>query len=250
MPEEKRLEEQLLSQEAGKMLSDQLDHVENIDVDVQTDLLKIFQGQVDGVYMSGQGLVIKGIRVQDLKLQTDSIAINPFSALFGQIKLNQPVNATVRLVLKEADINRALASDIVHDQMPKFDLNVDGEIVSLKPQEIQIHLPEENQMKFTGKVLLQEKENTRPVGFTVMLRPPTKQQSIILESFHCHQGEGISLEIIVALIQKIKELVNLPYFEFEDIALRIKNIEVQKENLILLVEARVRQISDIIQESK
>ena len=250
MPEEKRLEEQLLSQEAGKRLSDQLDHAEKIDVDVQTNLLKIFQGQVDGVYMSGQGLVIKGIRVQDLKLQTDGVAINPFSALFGKIRLNEPVNATIRLVLTEADINRALTSDIVRGQMPKFDLNVDGEIVSLQPQEIQIHLPEENHITSTGKVLLQEKDNTRPVFFAATLCPRTKQQPIILKGFNCTQGEGISLEIIVALIQKVKELVDSPYFEFEDMALRIKNMEVQKENLILLVEAHVRQISDIIQESK
>ena len=82
MPEEQRLEEQLLSQSAENIVSDRLDSVEKIDVDVQTDLLKMVQGQVDGVSFAGQGLVMKGIRVQEIKLQTDSVDINPFKRSF------------------------------------------------------------------------------------------------------------------------------------------------------------------------
>jgi hypothetical protein len=243
MPEDQPLEGQLLSQEVERRLCDQLDEVENIDVDLQTDLLKILQGRADTIYVAGQGLVIKGIRVQDIKLQTDNVAINPFSALFGQIQLHQPVDVTTRIVLTEVDLNRALTSEIVYQKLQQFNLKVDDELVSLKLEEMQLHLPEKNQMAFTGKVLIQEKEQTYSIGFTSMLRPRTRQSPIILESFQCTQGNGISLDIIAALIQKAKELVNLPYFEFDDIILRIKEIEVQKGNLILLVEAQVKQIS-------
>ena len=242
MPEEQRLEEQLLSQSAENIVSDQLDSVEKIDVDVQTDLLKMVQGQVDGVSFAGQGLVMKGIRVQEIKLQTDSVDINPLSALFGQVELNQPVNATARIILTEVDINRALTSDLVRSQMQSFDLNVDGEIVSLQPQAIQINLPEDGKLACAGNVLLKEQGNTRPLSFTAVVRPRTKQQPIMLESFNCTKGEGISLETVVALMHKVKELVNLPYIEFDDMALRIKSLEVQKGNLILLADAHVRQL--------
>jgi len=53
----------------------------------------------------------KDIRVQEMELHADSIAINPLSA-FGQIELNQPVDATARLVLTEPDINRASTQTI------------------------------------------------------------------------------------------------------------------------------------------
>lgn len=242
MSEEQRLEAQILSQEAERRLSDQLDKSEDINVDVQTDLLKIFQGKMDGVYFSGKGLVVKGIRLQDIKLQTDNLAVNPFSALFGEIKLNQPVNATVSVTLTESDINRALKSDIISSKMPNFDLNVDGEIVSLEPQEIQVYLPGNNKTAFAGKISLQKNDATRLVGFSACIRPRTNEQPIILESFQITEGEGISLETVTSLIEMVKELVNLPYFEFEDVALRIKNMQVGTGKLTLLVEAHVRQI--------
>src|SRR4028118_367017 len=92
-----RLDEQAISKAAEIGLSSQLDEAEKIDIDIKTDLLKAVQGQVDSVAIAGQGLVIqKDIRVQEMELHTDSIDINPLSALFGQIELNQSVDATAR----------------------------------------------------------------------------------------------------------------------------------------------------------
>jgi hypothetical protein len=243
MPDEPRFEEEFLSQEAKKRVSDQLDKAEQIDIDVQTDLFKIVQGQADAVSFSGQGLVTReGIRVQEIKVQTDSIAINPLSAIFGQIELNEPVNALARIVLTEVDINRALSSDYIRSKPQNFDLKVDGKIVSFESQEIQIFLPSKGEMEFKGKVLLKETGNTRSLGFSAKIHPRTHSQPIILESFNCTQGEGISLEVIAALMQKAKEWVNLPYYEWEDMTFRIKDLEIEKDSLTVLVQTNVRQI--------
>ncbi|WP_445627023.1 LmeA family phospholipid-binding protein [Nostoc sp. DSM 114167] len=243
MPNEHRLEEQFISQEAEKQVSNQLDEVEEIAIDVKTDLLKILQGQADGVAVAGQGLVIKeDIRVQEIKLQTDSIAINPFSALFGQIELNEPINTIARVILTEVDINRALTSEFVRSQMQNFELNVDGEIVSFEPKEIQIFLPGDGKLEFKGKVQLKEMGNTRPLAYTAIARPRTHSQPAMLEAFNCTEGEGISIELTTALMQKAKELMNIPSFKWEEIAFSIKNVEVQKGTLILMLEVQVKQI--------
>jgi len=243
MPDEQRLDEQLLSQEAERRVSEQLDDVEKINIDVRTDLLKVIQGEVDGVSLTGQGLVIKeDIRVQEIKLQTDSIAINPFSALFGQIELNQPVNTSARVVLTEADINRALTSDFVRSKWQNFDLKVNGKIVSFTPQKIEVFLPGNGKMEFRGKVLLKEMGNTRPLAFVAMIRPRTHSQPIMLESFSCTEGDGMLLETVVVLMQKVEELVNLPSFELEDMIVSVKSLEVEKGSLTLITEVKVRQI--------
>jgi hypothetical protein len=244
MSEEQRLEEQILSQEAERQISQQLDRVEKIDVDVQTDLLKMFQGQADGVSVTAQGLVKQDIRVQEIQLKIDDVAVNPLSVIFGQIELNHPVNTTARVVLTEADINRAMTTDYIRSRMQNFDLNVEGKIVSLQPQEIQVSLLDHGKIAFQGKVLLKEKGNTRPVGFTAQVCPRTQHKPIMLESFNCTQGEGISLEVVVALMEKVKRLVNLPYYELDDVALQVKQMEVQKSSMTILVEARVRKIPE------
>lgn len=243
MPDEHRLEEQFLSQEAERRISEKLDEAEKIEIDVQTDLLKIVQGQADGVSVAGQGLVIQeGIRVQEIKLQTDSVAINPFSAIFGQIEFNEPVNAIARIIVTEVDINRALTSDLIRTQMQNLQLNVDGDIVSFEPQKIQVFLPGHGKIECRGKVLLKERGNTRPFAYTALLRPRTNSQPAMLESFNCTEGEGVSIELATALMQKAKELMNTPYFKWEDITFSIKDIKVEIGSLILLLETQVKQI--------
>lgn len=243
MQDEQRLEEQAVSKAAEMQMSSQLDQAEKINVDVQTDLWKLIQGQADGVSFSGKGLVVqKDIRLEELVLQTDKVDINLFSALFGEIELNQPVKTIARVVLKEADINRAMTSNYIRSKIPTFDLNVDGEIVSLKLQQIQIFLPEDGKIKFNGTVSIHEKGNTNQLSFTALVRPRTQTQPIMLESFNCTQGDGISLEIVTALIQKVKEIVNLPYIQYDGMAFQIKKMEVQKESIKTLVEAYIKQI--------
>ncbi|HEY9600157.1 MAG TPA: DUF2993 domain-containing protein [Allocoleopsis sp.] len=246
MPDEPRPEAQALSEVAEMSLSAQLDEIENLDVDVRTNLLKMVQGQADSVSIAGQGLVMqKDIRVHELEVHTDKIAIDLLSAILGQIELNRPVDATARLVLTEQDINRALNSDYIRHKFPCFEVNVDGEIVGLEPQQMKIHLSGGSKVRFRGTILLHERGNTRQVGFNAAFRPRTHSQPVMLEEFNCSEGEGISLELTVALMNKVRELMNLPYFEIEGVALRVKQLDVHEGSLTLHTEAYVRQLPEL-----
>ena len=246
MPYEPRLEEQALSGAAEITISTPLDEVENIDVDVRTNLLKMIQGQADSVSIAGDGLVMqKDIRVHEMELHTNTIAINPLSAILGQIELNQPVDATVRLVLTEQDINRAFNTDYVLSKLQSLELNVDGQIVTLEPQQMKLHLPGGGKMEFSGTIQLHEMGITRQLGFTAVIRPRAFSQPLLIEAFHCTQGEGISLELAIAFINKARELVNLPYFDVEGMAVRIKELEVEEGSLTLHTEAYIKQLPEL-----
>ena len=239
-----KLDEQAISKAAEIGLSSQLDEAEKIDVDVKTDLVKAVQGQVDSVAIAGQGLVIqKDIRVQEMELHTDNIDINPLSALFGQIELNQSVDATARLVLTEQDINRALNSDYMLSKLQKLELNVEGKTVVIEPQQLELHLPDDGKMVFNAKAILHDEiGKTKSIGFAATILVKTGAQSLLMEGFNCSPNQGISLELAITFIQKIKELVNLPYIELETMALRVKDVDVQKGSLTLHTEAHVSQL--------
>jgi hypothetical protein len=64
----------------------------------------------------------------------------------------------------------------------------------------------------------------------------------MLESFRCTQGEGIRIELITAAMQKVKEILNLPYFEWEDMIFYIRDMQVKKGQLILMLAAHVKQL--------
>lgn len=245
MPDEPRLDEQALSLAAEMTLSSQLDEAENIDVDVRTDPLKMVQGEVDSISIEGQGLVMqKDIRVQEMQLQTDSISINPLSALFGQIELNQPVDATARLVLTEQDINRTLNSDYVRSKIQNLELNVEGKTAVIKPLQMELHLPGDGKIVFNANTLLHDEiGKTKEIGFTAIMLVKTGEQPLLMEGFNCTPpGQGISLELAIAFMKKLRELVNLPFYEVEGMALRVKDMDVQQGSITLHAEAHVTQL--------
>ena len=243
MSDQPNLGEQALSEAAAMTISTQLDEVENLDVDVKTNLLKIVQGQADSVSLTGQGLVMqKDIRVQEMELHTDKVDINPLSALFGQIELNKPVDATAKLVITEQDLNRALNSDYIRSNYPNIQINVEGQTVTVEPQKLETFLVTDNKMTLKGTIGIQEKATSRSVSFIAIICLPTVSQPLLLEAFHCAEGEGITLEFAIALLEKAKELLKTPYIDLQGMALRIKTLEVKAGNLTLDTEAYVRQI--------
>lgn len=243
MSDSPRLDEQAIAQAAQLGLSSQLDSAEKLDVDVRTDLLKVIQGQADSINISGQGLVLQAdIRVQEMELHLNKVAINPLSALFGQIELTHPVDAIAKFVVTQEDLNHALSSDYIKNQMPKLELDVDGQIVTMAMQQIELLLPSEGKIAVNGSALLTEMGTSRLVGFNAVIRLHTGNMPILIESFLCQDGQNISLELAVALLEKIKQLTQLPFIELEKMAVRIKNLEVHPGKLTLYTEAHVNEI--------
>lgn len=247
MPDEPRLEEEALSQAVEMAISSQLDEVENLYVDVRTDLLKMILGKADSVKVAGSGLKVqKDVRVQELQMYADRVNINPLSALLGQIELNQPVDTLLRIVLTEDDINQALNSDYIKTKLKPIDLCVDNKIVPVELQlPASLHLPGDDTIKFTGKVLLHETNNTSELGFSATILPRTQEHPLRLAEFYCTQGTGITLELALAFIQKLKELIESPYFEVEGMALRIKGLSVKKGSMTAIAEAHIYQMPSV-----
>lgn len=246
MPDQPNLEEQALSEAASMTISTQLDEVENLNVDVKSNFSQIIQGKADSISLTGQGLVMqKDIRVQEMQLQTEKVDINPLSALFGQIKLNKPVDATARIVITQQDLNRALNSDYIRSNYPNIQINIESQTITLEPQNLEVSLVTNNKMTFKGTILVQEKATSRSINFMAIVCLPTLSQPLLLEAFHCAEGEGVTLEFALALLQKAKELLNSPYIDLEGMALRVKNLEVQAGNLTLNTEAYVRQLPNL-----
>lgn len=244
MSDSPRLDEQAIALAAQVGLSSQLDAAEKIDVDIRTDLIKVVQGQADSINVSGQGLVLQeDIRVQEMELHLDNVAIDPIRALFGQIELTHPVDAIAKFVVTQEDLNHALSSDYVKNRMQKLELNADGQIVTMAMQQLELSLPSKSKMVVKGSALLAEIGNSRRIEFkSVICLRTTKQPILIsLESFQCQDGQNISLELAVALLEKVKEITQLP-IELEKMALRINELEVEPGKVTLYTEAHVSEI--------
>lgn len=243
---EPRLDEQVISQAAQAGLSSQLEEAENISVDIRTDVLKATQGKADSLSVSGKGMVVQGVRVQEMAVQADRLSFNPLSVLLGTLELDQPLDATAQVVLTEADLNRAMQAEAVTSRLPALALTVEGEPVTVElVHPVAVTLPADGKIALAGDALLHQRESSRQVGFVVVIIPRTDGQPVILESFVCEPGEGLSIEFTIALLQKFKALLELPYIEIEGMAIQVKRLSIQSGKMLLETEAHIPQMPSL-----
>jgi len=243
MPEQQGLGEQALNKAAEIGLSSQLDEVEELDVNIKTDPFKLMQGQVDEVTIEGEGLVMQGdLRVEELDMHMSGVAINPLSAAFGKIELTKPTEASTHVVLLESDLNRAFNSEFIRNKLQNQQVHVNGQPMTIDPQQVDFRLPGEGKVALNATVLLRETGETNQVAFTAVPQVSVNGQTVALEDVQYGEGEELSPELTKALVDQTSELLNLSNFDLEGMTLKINSLKVETGKLTLEAQAHVEQI--------
>ncbi|MDZ8028408.1 MAG: DUF2993 domain-containing protein [Nostoc sp. SerVER01] len=243
MPDNPGLGEQALNKAAEIGLSSQLDEVENLDVNIKTDPLKVVQGQVDAVTIEGEGLVMqKDLRMEEFEMQMTSVAINPLSVAFGKIELTKPTEANTRVVLTEADINRAFNSEYVRSQLQNQKISVNGQQTTIEPQHVDFRLPGDGKVALNASVKLVETGDNQQVAFSAVPSISANGKSVSLENVEYGESEEISPDLTKALIDQTSEILNLSNFDLEGMNLQVNQLKVEVGKLTLQAQAYVEQI--------
>lgn len=246
MTHETRPEEKAISEIIKSYLATQLDSVRKIVVGARTNFLEALQGRADSISLKGQELVKEQIHIKEIEVQVNDVSIDPISAVLGQIKLNHPLDSSIRVVLTEADINRAINSEFVREKIPSIELVVDGETLSLelKPP-FKLRLLDDHRMRFSGVLNIHEATTTQQIAFSSVVMPRTDQNPILLENFCCSPGQGKPFPFLITFLKKLEELSSRPYYIFEETKLSVKEFRIQNKNLILQLEAYAEQIPSL-----
>lgn len=242
MNREPDLGEQALDKAAEVALTSQLDQAESVDVDIRSDPGKVVQGKVDSVAITGEGMVMKqDLRVESVEVHTKSVAINPLKAVFGKIELTQPTDAQAQILLTEADLNRALASDYLRDKMKNLQFEFQEEPTTVDVQHVTVHLPGDHKLALDVEIYV--KESTETKQFSVVTRPflQDKGQRVEFEVLSA-EGKGLSLEFIKALLTKVIELLDLRNFDIDGMTLQLKDLHAQEGKLLLRAAALVEKL--------
>ena len=238
------LGEQALNKVAEMGISSQLDEVEKLDVEIETDPLKLVSGAVDSVSIKGEGMVMQqDLRIEEMQVNTGSVSINPLSAAFGKIELNHPTEAEAHVVLTEADINRAFQSDFIREKMQNLDVHVNGQIATVDTQKVEFGLPGEGKIALSTDVILQDTQERKRVAFTAVPKVSLDGQQVLLEDLQYSEGQDLPPELTEALLQQAKSLLDLRNFELEGMSLKLKKLDAQHGKLTLESEAYVEQFS-------
>jgi LmeA-like phospholipid-binding len=243
MPDSAGLGEQALNKVVEIGLSSQLDEVESLDVNVKADPFQLLQGHVDTVAIDGEGLVMqKSLRVEELHMQVDTVAINPLSVAFGKLELTEPVQGTASIVLTQADINVAFNSGYIRDKLQHQTVDINGESVVIVPEKIDFNLPGESRVQVDATLRLKENNQIQRIAFAAVPNVSHDGKKIHIENVEYAQGKEMSPTLTKALVDASSEILNLNNFDLKGMSLKIKTLAVEIGKLILTVEANVQQI--------
>lgn len=235
--------EKALNKVAEVALSTQLDESERLDVQLNTDPGQLAQGKVEALVIDGRGLVMqKDLRLQEMKIEMSSIAVNPMKALAGNLELSEPTEGTAHVILTEADLNRAFNSKTLSTQMENLNIHVDGEPVTIDTQRVDCNLRADGKVGIDAQILMRQTDETQQVSFTTTPRVTPRGRGVSLEDVHYTEGKELSPELTSALVEKARGILNLNNFEMEGISLRIQQLEVNSDKLTLQAVADITHL--------
>lgn len=236
------LGEQALSKAAEMGLSTQLDEVENLEVDIRTNPLKLMQGELESVKIEGEGLVMKqDLRAEELKLEVSDVAINPLKAAFGQIELTHPTEASAEVTLTEQDIERAFNSEYIKNKLQRLPVTIDGKPQTINTHSVKFSLPGAGKIAFDTEIEIIETGETKQVAFTATPRVDPNGKQLLLENVEYSDQQETSPELTAALLADASELLDLRNFNMTGMTLKIRSLDVQPGRLRFEGEAQVEQ---------
>lgn len=242
IPGTEGLGEQALNKIAQMALSAQLGEAEKLKIRVKTDPDKLAQGEVESLAIDGKGLVMQqDLRMQEIEIQMNGIAVSPLKALMGNIELTKPTEGTARIVLTEADINHAFNSEVLANQMRNLNIHVNDKLLTIDIQRVNCHLLANGKVVIDAEVSVQQTGETQQVSFATTPRISTCGRNISLEDVQYQDGKELSPELTNTLMEKARKILNLRNFEMQGILLQVHQLNVEAGKLTLEAAANITQ---------
>ena len=237
------LGEQAISKAAEVGIESQLDEVKELNVDVRANPLEVMGGEVESVTVDAEGMVMqKDLRAERLILQTDQIAIDSIKAALGDIELTKSTNAEAKIVLLEADIQRAFNSEYVESKLKNQKLNVDGETLTVNASNVQFALPGEDKISLKADIEIVESGETKQIDLTAKPTLEADGNKIAIADVEYHNEDNAAFA--QALLDSTKEVLDLRNFELDAMTLKLDRLDVLKGKIIMAASAVVREFPD------
>jgi hypothetical protein len=183
------------------------------------------------------------LRMEEIQLQTNGMAINPLSAMFGKIELTRPTEATAEIVLTDTDITRAFNSDYIQQKMQGLKIPVDGQPVTIDIQKVDFDLPGNGKIFLNAEILVRETGELKQVSFTAVPKVSSDRQQVLLEDIKFPESQGCSQDLISPLLEQMRVLLNLQNFELQGMNISLDKIQAEAGKLTMVGRALIEEFS-------
>lgn len=220
-----------LDRTAESSVRAQFRSVEQLQVRIDnTPSYQVLQGKVDRIRVAGRGLVLPdALRIDTLEFETDPVEVDATSLVQGPPKFNRPLQAGVRLVLRQVDLNQALRSPAITAQLKDITIN----LPNLQQAQLQRYDFVNPRLEFLDnqrlrlQVDLQEQGYPDRLGITLEsgINIVRGQQVQLVEPKILINGEPAPEELVNGLSQGISQQFNLGQLARSGLTVRILKLQ-------------------------
>lgn len=222
---------------AENAIRNQLADVEDLAVRIDNaPNYRFIQGRADRVRIAGRGLYpIEAVRIAVLEIETDAIVLNPSSLRTGAPQLEQPLQAAIKLILTEEDINQALQSEAVTQRLSAINL---GAFSGTNPEPYdlinpQIDFLENDRIQFQVTLQGQQSGDRNLITIESGIELIAGHQLHLVNPSANVNGTPLPSQLIDFFVLGINQQLDLRNLETSGITARVLKLEIAENELAL-----------------
>jgi hypothetical protein len=227
--------DRLVSKVVGAAIAALFKRSDKVEANVRAEpVAKLLQGSVDGFDFIGNGMLMyNGLRIAVMELYLQAVSID-FSAIFaGQVKLRQPTQAVMRVVLTEDDLTASFNTPFIVEKLQR--LQYEGQPLQFNQTEMTV-TPDKT-LAFESHVRIGDARHLTAVDFSAEIEVENRRKIQFVNVKY--GGDEDSQNLAKALIDHVNNLLDLDKFALEGTQLRVDRVRIQKDALVFYGSARI-----------
>ncbi len=203
-------------------------------------IAKLLQGSVDGFDFVGNGMLMyNGLRLEAMELYFQAVSID-FSGIFsGKVKLRQPTQATMRVVLTEEDLTASFNTPFIIEKLQR--LQYQGQSLHFQNTQMIVNddksLTIQTQIRVGGARTLVDLD----LQASIELQDRTKIQFVNVT----YQGDEESQKLGKVLIEHVNNLLDLDQFALDGTRLRVDRVRVRNKQFVFYGTAEIDRFPEM-----
>ena len=174
-----------------------------------------------------------GLRIEGMELYVQAVSID-FSAIFqGKVKLRQPTQATMRVVLTEDDLTTSFNTPFVVEKLQR--LQYEGQALNFQKTEMLVN--EDKSLTLRSQIQLGKTGETVNVDMTAEIEVLERRKIQFINV--TYQGDEKAKNLGKALIDHVNNLLDLDKFALDGTQLKVDRVRIRKKELIFYGIAKI-----------
>jgi urease accessory protein UreE len=244
------LKQLLINKAAETAIAASVESADNIDVNLDSNIPQLLQGETTSLKIVGEKIIaVKDIHLEKIDITSQDLSLNLTQAILGKIAFEQPGNFQVKLVFSKSDCDRLLNSEYVRTLLQNLALEIAQQPATFHLEQSECDFKQDGKLSLITTIVLNREQQIKTVRFKIALQFYQAGLGIKFIEGRYLGDQTFDLDEIVAIMNKVRDLLYLRHFANDDLAFNITSIQIENQQLLLKGDTQIKKLPNSISES-